>query len=178
MEQRFPWRRHAGSIGLEGPVQALTVPLILVASVAGCTAPGPSSGPQAASTPTATVESTATQTPTSVDTTPTQTPTVSQPSSLESTLYRLVQADDRASFAETHGIRLRNGDALVVIELADDADLPGGYDIDVTVRVQDSVEAYVDVDDLLPLAREEAVRRIRRTVDAVPQEHQEAHHDS
>jgi hypothetical protein len=88
---------------------------------------------------------------------------------LESVLARLVQSDNRTAFAEEHGLQVRDGRVLVVVELENGTDLPDGYDLNVTSRYGTEIQAYVAVDDLLALVEEEVVRVVRTPTVAEPQ---------
>lgn len=81
--------------------------------------------------------------------------------SLSSALAGLPEADDRAAYAERHGLALRNGSVLVVVELRAGRDLPAGFDVTVEVRAGDDVQARVAVGDLVALAEHENVSFVR-----------------
>jgi hypothetical protein len=97
--------------------------------------------------------------PTVADQTKGETPNVS------STLHRLAEADDREAFAAAHGIDLRDGRVVVVVELRGRSTLPDGYDATVqqtaTVGGETFVQAWVPVDRVVPLAEEPGVAYVR-----------------
>lgn len=101
--------------------------------------------------------------------TTTITGTMTKHPSLESTLFELVRAENRTAFATEHGIDVRDGRVLVVVELENGTDLPDGYDPAVASEFGTSVEAYVDIDDLVSLAGEGNVRVVRTPTEAHPQ---------
>jgi hypothetical protein len=84
---------------------------------------------------------------------------------VSSTLQQLVEADDREAFAATRGIDLRDGRAVVVVELRGRSTLPDGYDATVqrtaTVGGETVVQAWVPVDRIVPLAEEPGVAYVR-----------------
>lgn len=121
--------------------------VMVLASVAGCA--GPTDG-----------SATPADTPAS-DTTTATTTTPSRPPALDSTLYQVVTAENRSAVADQYGLEYRNGSISVVVELEAGASLPEGYDINVHQRHERLVEASVAVDDLVDLAREDAVAAIR-----------------
>ncbi|AUV81888.1 hypothetical protein C2R22_09695 [Salinigranum rubrum] len=87
------------------------------------------------------------------------------PPNVSSTLHRLVDADDREAFASAHGIDLRDGRVVVVVELRGRSTLPDGYDATVqqtaTVGGETFVQAWVPVDRVVPLAEEPGVAYVR-----------------
>lgn len=87
--------------------------------------------------------------------------------SLESVLVRLIAAENRTAFAEDHGLRLRDGQVLVVIELVEGESLPDGFDVDVTASHDELVQAYVAVDELTALAEHRNVSFVRTPREAV-----------
>jgi hypothetical protein len=84
---------------------------------------------------------------------------------LDPTLEQLVEADDPAAYAETHGLAYRNGSVRVVIELGPNATVPDDYDIDIEQEYrgpqQTLVQAYVPLQQLRPLAADPAVDYVR-----------------
>jgi hypothetical protein len=86
-------------------------------------------------------------------------------SNVSSTLRGLVEADDRESFAAAHGIDLRDGRVVVVVELRGRSTVPDGYDVTVqqtaTVSGETVVQARVPVDDVVPLSEEPGVAYVR-----------------
>ncbi|UWG46958.1 ABC-type Fe3+-hydroxamate transport system, periplasmic component [Halanaeroarchaeum sp. HSR-CO] len=124
-----------------------TIAVLVLAVVAGC-AGGPVS------------DGTGDET-TTVRPTPTTEATTTMPDALDSTLAGLVQADDRDAYAETHDLDYDDGRVAVVVELQPDAELPEGYDLNVTARHDELVQAWVQVEDLPSLASEEEVRFVR-----------------
>lgn len=91
-----------------------------------------------------------------------------QPDALESRLYGLVVAENRSAYAEARDLRLRNGSALVVVELHEGAAPPREFDLDVRTRYENLVRAFVPVDDLVPLAEHENVSFVRTPREAAP----------
>jgi hypothetical protein len=87
-----------------------------------------------------------------------------EPSPLVVALEDLVAAADRQAVAADRGIEFREQDhsARVSIELESEQELPDGYRVDVVSQYAGHVTAYVHVDDLVPLAIEDAVRKIGR----------------
>lgn len=84
---------------------------------------------------------------------------------VSSVLRQLVSADDREAFASAHGIDLRNGRVVVVVELDGRSTVPDGYDVTVeqtaTVGGETFVQAWVPVDDVVPLSDEPGVAYVR-----------------
>jgi hypothetical protein len=84
---------------------------------------------------------------------------------VSSTLLQLVDADDREAFASAHGIDLRDGRVLVVVELRGRSTVPDGYDVTVeqtaTVSGETFVQARVPVDEVVPLSEEPGVAYVR-----------------
>lgn len=80
---------------------------------------------------------------------------------LESVLVRLIAAENRTAFAREHGLRLRDGRVLVVVELAKGRTLPDGFDVDVAARHDSLVQATVEVDELSALAAHRNVSFVR-----------------
>lgn len=87
---------------------------------------------------------------------------------LESKLKGLYQAENRTSYASENGIELNNGRALVVVELETGSELPSGIDAEVRSRHEGSVEAYVAVDDLVTLAKQDRVNLVREPRQPLP----------
>jgi hypothetical protein len=83
------------------------------------------------------------------------------PSALGSTLYGLVQADNRTRYAEDHGLQLRDDSVHVTVELRDGRALPEEIDAEVTARAESQVDAYVPIDQLVALARHENTTSVR-----------------
>jgi len=149
--------------GLDGPALGRLSAVLALVAIAGCggtppgtptsTETGPAS-PGMGGSPTVTV----TDTPT-----PDATATVSmtRPPALESVLYRLVNADNRTAFAKEHGLELNDSRVLVVVELEANRSLPSGYDVTVTTRFENEVQAYVGISDLVSLADSDSVRVVR-----------------
>lgn len=98
---------------------------------------------------------------TTSQTTTTAPTTQSMPDALDSRLAGLYSATDRADYADTHDLAYADGRVEVVVELHPGADLPGGYDVEVTARHDELVQATVAVDDLPALAREDDIRYVR-----------------
>lgn len=145
-------RRNNRRIRLDLIRTALCVLLV----IAGCLGT-PSRQPTETKTPIAAAHS-GTETG---DSTPTKHP------KLESVLVRLVGAENRSTFAEEHGLELRDERVLVVIELRSGQELPDGYQIDVQARHGDDVQAYVAVDDLPAVAGHGDVSFVRAPQSAV-----------
>jgi hypothetical protein len=83
-------------------------------------------------------------------------------SPLVGSLVDLVKAEDRRAAADDHGIEYddTNHTARVAIELEPDGELPDGYRLDTISSYEGHVVANVHVDDLVPLAMDDAVRRV------------------
>jgi hypothetical protein len=86
-------------------------------------------------------------------------------SNVSSTLRGLVEADDREAFAAAHGIDLRDGRVVVVVELRGRSTVPGGYEVTVqqtaTVSGETVVQAQIPVNDVVPLSEEPGVAYVR-----------------
>jgi hypothetical protein len=91
-------------------------------------------------------------------------------SPLSGSLVDLVAASDRETAAAEQGYELRSKDhsVQVMIRLESDHDLPTEYRADVVDNVEGYVTAYVHIDDLVPLAMEDAVRKIQRPPTSQP----------
>lgn len=100
------------------------------------------------------------ESPTTSTTTPSPT-AQPMPDSLDSRLAALYAATDRADYADTHGLAYADGRVAVVIELRPGGELPREYDVAVTARHDELVQATVPVDDLPDLAREDDVKYVR-----------------
>ena len=88
-----------------------------------------------------------------------------EPSPLVGSLTAVVAASDREATAAEYGIEYRSADdsVRVAVELEPDADgLPDGYRVEEVSSFGGQVIAYVHVDDLVPLAMEDDVRRIQK----------------
>lgn len=88
--------------------------------------------------------------------------------SLESTLAELVDADDREDFADERGLTLRDGRVEVVVELQAGRELPEEFDVGVQSRHEHLLQAFVAVDDLVPLSEHENVSYVRLPHHAQP----------
>jgi hypothetical protein len=86
----------------------------------------------------------------------------SRPDALESSLYGLVTADDRAAYAETWNLNYRDGRVAVVVELQENRELPDEFDVEVRSRYEHLVQATVPVDELVALSEHENVSFVRR----------------
>lgn len=84
---------------------------------------------------------------------------------LDPTLEQLVDADDPAAYAETHGLAYRNGSVRVVIELGPNATVPDEYELHIEQEYrgpqQTLIQAYVPLQQLRPLAADPAVDYVR-----------------
>lgn len=85
-------------------------------------------------------------------------------SPLVESLADVVVAPDREATAARFNIEFRAEDhsVRVAIELEADGELPDEYRVDEVSRYDGRVIAYVHVDDLVPLAIDENIRRIRK----------------
>lgn len=85
-------------------------------------------------------------------------------SPLVGSLVDIVGAPDREDAAEEHGYDFRAEDhsVRVTIRLESGAELPSEYRVDALNEYQGYVTAYVHVDDLVPLAMDDAVRKVQR----------------
>lgn len=94
-----------------------------------------------------------------------QTTTGGKSPNVSSTLLELVGADDREAFAAAHGIELRDGRVVVVVELRGRSTVPEGYDVTAqqtaTVDGATFVQATVPVDELVPLSDDPGVAYVR-----------------
>ena len=91
-------------------------------------------------------------------------------SSLVGSRVDLVAAGDRSAVAADHGIEYddTNHTARVAIELEPDAELPDKYRLDTISSYEGRVVATVHIDDLVPLAMDDAVRQIKNPPDSRP----------
>lgn len=89
-------------------------------------------------------------------------------SPLTSSLTEVVAASDRKTVAAEHGIEFRESDhsVRVSIELESNETLPDGYRVEVISSYGGRVIAWVHVDDLVPLAMEEDVRKIQKPAES------------
>jgi hypothetical protein len=85
-------------------------------------------------------------------------------SPLVSSLVNIVAAADREQTADEQGYEFRSEDhsARVMVRLESGADVPSGYRVDIVDTYDGYATAYVHIDDLVPLAMEDAVRKIQR----------------
>jgi hypothetical protein len=91
-------------------------------------------------------------------------------SPLVTSLVEIVAAADREQAAADQGYEFRSEDhsVRVMIRLESDSDLPTTYRVDVVHTHDGYVTAYVHIDDLVPLAMEDAVRKIQRPPESQP----------
>ncbi|MFC4549571.1 MULTISPECIES: hypothetical protein [Halorussus] len=89
------------------------------------------------------------------------TPDSAGTSSLGATLAGYLRTDDRRAYAEAHGLRTRDGRVAVVAELRDDRAFPADYDATVTASHDDFAQAFVELEDLVALAADANVSRVR-----------------
>lgn len=80
----------------------------------------------------------------------------------------LVEAEDREAFASTHDVDYQEGVVHVEIELAPDGEKPDQYLGEVTSEYANILVAYVAVDDLVALARDDNVHLVRTKEDPQP----------
>lgn len=156
----------------QSPAQRLLAPVVgLLVLLSGCIGPVGSPG---VSTSTGvedgSVETTGTSTRADGTTTNRQNATIATTNrttiprrhpSLESRLVGLVNAENRLVYAAEHGLELRNGRILVVVELEPGREFPSGFDAQVRSRFENLVSASVPVDQLPPLAEHENVSFVR-----------------
>lgn len=85
-------------------------------------------------------------------------------SPLAGALEELVAAQDRDAVAAERDLEYRpdDGTVRVSVEFEPDGELPEGYRMEVLATYEGSVVAYVDVDELVPLALEDDVRKVDR----------------
>lgn len=76
---------------------------------------------------------------------------------LANPLPELIKADDREAFANAYDIDYRDGAVKVRISLAEGAERPDDHLEEVTDHYGDTVMAWVKIDSLVALAREDAV---------------------
>lgn len=100
--------------------------------------------------------------PTPTTNTPMETPSYDKPpSGLDTTLYELVQADNRTAFAATHQLSLHDQTVMVEIRLRENRSIPDSPALTVTDRYDRVIEARVNVDGLISLANDESIAQIR-----------------
>jgi len=130
--------------------------LVLLVALAGCTTnPGQTPtgpGPHADETGTENA-SWPDQTRTTDPGSPQASDRKSGPPALSTTLYGLVNADNRSHYAATNDLSLRNESVFVTITLREGRELPTGVPVDIQARAGSSVDAYVPIDTLVVLAR-------------------------
>lgn len=80
---------------------------------------------------------------------------------LEETLFRLLQAPDWYDFAALQGLSLSGLRVRAVVELADAQTQPGNVNLLLEQSASDSFRAQVLIPQLLTLARDPAVQRVR-----------------
>lgn len=93
--------------------------------------------------------------------TKTITETATPPSSLDSTLYELVTSDNPKQYIKKHGLERKRDSVLVAIELQPEANPPETLIESIEVEQNDTVLAYVKIDNLLELAAHDAVSYVR-----------------
>jgi len=91
-------------------------------------------------------------------------------SPLAGALRELVAAEDPSAVASDHGLDFRPDSYTVgaTIELEPGESLPDGYRVEVRSQTGAYVTAYVHLDDLVPLALDEAVRKVQKPPDSRP----------
>ena len=142
------------------------LPTAAAAAVSGCVK---ASGPTADNS-TPTDSPTPTKTPTETDT-PTREEMVErlpETSPLGGALTELVAAEDRKKTADEYGLEYRPADSTVkaVIELESDRELSDTYRIETLDSYDGYITTYVHVNDLVPLAMEDGVRKVRRPAES------------
>jgi hypothetical protein len=95
------------------------------------------------------------------------------PEKLESVLYQLINAQNRADFAEAHGLYLTDDRVRVIIELNDTEvseieNVLTGYGAVIETYYKNLVQALVPADKLIALSEEPGVRYIRTPRTPVP----------
>lgn len=91
-----------------------------------------------------------------------------EPSPLAEPLPGLVDAEDRAAFADEHGLEYRPGEVEVEIELEQNGERPDRYLSEVVDEFGRLVVAWVEIDVLVDLALDENVRRVQPSTDPEP----------
>lgn len=91
------------------------------------------------------------------------TPSASDYPKLDLVLFQLTQATDPARFATEHHLNYTQGRVEVSIELQGDA-LPSGYHLEIISQSKDRVAAWVLLQELLLLAKEQNVRAVRASL--------------
>lgn len=89
---------------------------------------------------------------------------------VESDLCGLIEADDREDYAAGPHIHYDNGEVFVSLLLAEGAELPtNNYDLEIDEEYPRVVTAFMDIDQVIPLAKEANVLLITlRYVDVPP----------
>lgn len=84
-------------------------------------------------------------------------------------LYELAEADikDRKGIADRYGLEFKRGKVLVVIQVSETEealalDALKKYNINIIRQYRNFIKAFVYIDDLKPLAQEQAVQFIRK----------------
>lgn len=85
-----------------------------------------------------------------------------EPSPLATPLVEFLTAEDRAAYAESHGIPLEDGSVHVEIELVEGGALPMALIDEVTMQQGDVRHAWIPVANLVDVALDEDVRIVRR----------------
>lgn len=150
-----------------------TLPAIALAGCASdaggdpTTSDGEGSGGDDTTTTTATPTTTEDQMTPTDDGTPTRQELVEQlpePSPLSGALTELVGAQDRTALAAEYSLDFRDGehDVRVQIELEEGGTFPEEYRVTRISTTGNYVTAYVHVNDLVPLAMADDVRKVQR----------------
>lgn len=86
---------------------------------------------------------------------------IPQPETLDSTLHQLVITENQTTFAQQRGLDVRNDTVLVTIETDSDGELPTSITTDIKARSDNEILAYVAINDLIALARNDTIRTVR-----------------
>lgn len=144
-----------GKVGLPSgppgfrPTDVLSPVVVLVAALSGCLGPFP---------PGADGGNDSIPSPTKVADGPEK---ATEYASLDSVLYGLATAENRTGYATAYDISLSDGRVEVVVELEEGRGLPDEFDVEVRSRYEHLVQAFVAVDDLVPLSGYENVSYVR-----------------
>ena len=89
---------------------------------------------------------------------------------MESMLFQLADSDNPQEFANKHGIEIKDGSVKVVIETAEGFQpaILDKYHIKIIRQYRDLIKAYVGIDVLHKLAKEDKIKFIRIPYKPIP----------
>lgn len=89
---------------------------------------------------------------------------------LDSQLSQLIKSENPLAAAEEVGLHTKDGKLEVMLTMAgEDAKIPSGFDLEVSIRSGDQVQVFAEIDQLCDLSNTDEVVYIRVPEIAVPE---------